>query len=173
MLFENWSFSMFKWKKTEHFHHDVYVQTRVFFICDPYTTNYNNTDNTKSLLNYCEQCNLVMPMIFTQIIDRVKKREWNWICQRNDVAGKNEHRMEKRTKNQMNQQITIILHWNPWETFSHGYFLGVFFVVVCMKSFECSCRYPYGPVRLLMNALIILLHVWRLKRRGRWYVYTC
>lgn len=165
---------MFKWKKTEHFHHDVYVQTRVFFYMRCiHNEEHNNNDNTKSLLNYCEQCNLVMPMIFTQIIiiDRVRKRDENWICQRNDVAGKNEHRMENRK--QMNQQITIILHWNPWETFSHGYFLGVFFVVVCMKSFECSCRYPYGPVRLLMNALIILLHVWRLKRRGRWYVYIC
>lgn len=105
------------------------------------------TTTPKSLLNYCEQCNLVMPMIFTQIIDRVRKREWNWICQRNDVAGKNEHRMENRK--QMNQQITIILHWNPWETFSHGYFLGVFFFLLLL----CVWRALSVAVATLMALL--------------------
>lgn len=109
-----------------------------FLYAMPYTSKDNNNDNTKSLLNYCEQCNLVMPMIFTQIIiDRVRKRDGNWICQRNDVAGKNEHRMVNRKK-QMNQQITIILHWNPWETFSHGYFLGVFLLLCVWRALSVA-----------------------------------
>lgn len=73
--------------------------------------------------------------------------------------------------------ITIIVNRNPWETFSHGNFVRCMCVRACVKSRVQSWRFPYGRVRLLMNALIILLHVWskrdgKSERTGRWCVHV-